>query len=293
MFLCWAVPSKVQSPARGMTRVVALLALLSLGGCFAAYDAARNDQDRQPLHHKVASGETLYGISFRYGLDYREMAKWNGIGAPYTIYPGQYLRLKAPNQPPRRTRTKTPAKADPEVIKVTPLPEPPTPKPVATPAPPVVTKTAPPPSTSTPAAKVSKPAAKSVPTKRTPTTPPGQWVWPADGKVVSTFSATDVTRHGMSIAGQQGQPIRASADGQVVYSGNGLKGYGQLIIIKHSDEYLSAYGHNKSRLVEEGQQVSAGQTIAEMGMDEGQPRLHFEIRRNGKPVDPKKHLPNR
>ncbi|GJM10901.1 MAG: lipoprotein NlpD/LppB [Lysobacteraceae bacterium] len=283
----------MQWPGRGLTKAVVLLALLSLGGCFAAYDAARSDRDRQPLHHKVASGETLYGISFRYGLDYREMAKWNGIGAPYTIYPGQHLRLKAPNQPPRRASSGTTAKADPEVIKVTPLPEPPMPKPVATPAPSVTTKTLPPTSTSKPVAKVNKPAQKPATVKRTPTTPPSQWLWPADGKVVSSFNANDVTRHGMSIAGQQGQPIRASADGQVVYSGNGLKGYGQLIIIKHSDEYLSAYGHNKSRLVEEGQQVSAGQTIAEMGLDEGQPRLHFEIRRNGKPVDPKNHLPSK
>lgn len=273
------------------------LALISivLSGCFAAYDATRSDEKREPLHHRVAQGETLYGISFRYGLDYREMARWNGIASPYTIYPGQYLRLKAPNQPPRRANAnKEAAEADADVIKVTPMPTAVPAVPVAIPAPakkPAPKPTAPVKSTTASAPPASTKAVR--PAVKTPMSPPDQWLWPVDGPIASSFSATDVTRHGLSLAGKEGESVRAAADGVVVYSGNGLKGYGQLIIIKHSDEYLSAYGHNKTRKVEEGAHVDAGQVIASMGLDEGKPRLHFEIRRNGKPVDPRKYLPGR
>jgi lipoprotein NlpD len=118
------------------------------------------------------------------------------------------------------------------------------------------------------------------------------WRWPASGKVVGTFVAGDQTRQGVDIAGSNGASVTAAADGSVVYSGNGLLGYGELIIVKHSTSFLSAYGHNRKRLVKEGDTVKAGQAIAEMGGSNRQ-MLHFEIRRNGKPVNPLEYLPAR
>jgi lipoprotein NlpD len=120
------------------------------------------------------------------------------------------------------------------------------------------------------------------------------WSWPADGTVASRYAAGDPTRQGIDITGQAGQPVRAAADGVVVYSGSGLVGYGELIIVKHNDAWLSAYGHNRARLVNEGQRVTAGQQIAEMGHSgAASDMLHFEIRYNGKPVDPAAYLPKR
>lgn len=120
------------------------------------------------------------------------------------------------------------------------------------------------------------------------------WRWPADGQVISTYLAGEPTRQGLDIAGSAGEPVRAASDGVVVYSGAGLVGYGELIIIKHNSEWLSAYGHNRKRMVTEGQRVSAGQQIAEMGRTAA-PRdmLHFEIRFDGKPVDPQLYLPKK
>jgi lipoprotein NlpD len=120
------------------------------------------------------------------------------------------------------------------------------------------------------------------------------WIWPAQGAVLGGFQADDPTRQGIDIAGRTGAPVNAAADGVVVYSGNGLVGYGELVIVKHSDIYLSAYGHNSKRLVNEGQRVKAGQQIAEMGSSgASRTELHFEIRKQGKPVDPLAFLPRR
>lgn len=144
----------------------------------------------------------------------------------------------------------------------------------------------PPPTASAPA---PRPAASA-----RPTTGNLAWLWPADGQVISTYLAGEPTRQGLDIAGSAGQPVRAASDGVVVYSGAGLVGYGELIIIKHNSEWLSAYGHNRKRMVSEGQKVSAGQQIAEMGRTAA-PRdmLHFEIRFDGKPVDPQLYLPKK
>jgi len=121
-----------------------------------------------------------------------------------------------------------------------------------------------------------------------------RWRWPTDGRVIRSFGSGDPTRQGLGISGNQGQAVVAAADGEVVYSGNGLIGFGELIIIKHSDALLSAYGHNRKRLVDEGSRVRAGQVVAEMGRSGGSvPMVHFEIRRNGRPVDPRTFLPPR
>lgn len=207
----------------------------------------------------VQRGDTLYGIAFRNGVDFRDLAAWNGIGPPYTIYPGQVLRLRPPGK-----------------VAATPTPRPAAPKPAETPA------------AGTPA-PAPPPAAAAVPLNSG-----FAWQWPADGTLVGRFAAGDATRQGIGIAGNSGQPVRAAAGGVVVYSGAGLVGYGELIIIKHSDTWLSAYGHNRKRLVNEGQSVAAGQQIAEMGRSgAARDMLHFEIRYNGKPQDPLLYLPKR
>ena len=120
------------------------------------------------------------------------------------------------------------------------------------------------------------------------------WRWPSTGKVVGSFVGGDQTKQGIDIAGSAGDSVRAAADGEVVYSGNGLSGYGELIIVKHNASFLSAYGHNRKRLVAEGDKVHAGQQIAEMGSSgAARDSLHFEIRKNGKPVNPTEYLPAR
>ncbi|NCT68576.1 MAG: peptidoglycan DD-metalloendopeptidase family protein [Rhodanobacteraceae bacterium] len=258
--------------------------------------------------HRVQRGDTLYSIAFRNGLDYRDLASWNGIGPPYTIYVGQELRLG----PARASAAASaPARAGAAAGTAKPLAAAGAPKaPVFEPV--EATPPAPPPDASaspstvaaaTPAASAPAPAPTVAP--KPPTPPPAAspaavaagdvaWRWPADGVVVTGYVAGDQTRQGIDIAGKAGDPVRAAADGSVVYSGNGLIGYGELIIVKHNASLLSAYGHNRKRLVKEGDRVSAGQVIAEMGASSAsRDSLHFEIRRNGKPANPLDYLPRR
>ncbi|MGO4551820.1 peptidoglycan DD-metalloendopeptidase family protein [Lysobacter sp. 2RAF19] len=207
----------------------------------------------------VNKGDTMYGIAFRNGIDVRDLAAWNGIGAPYTIYPGQHLRLF----PKGSTSVATTTPSRPTSPQTT------SPKPVTQPAP----RPVPPP------APVASPIA---------------WTWPANGTILNSYVAGEPTKQGIDIAGNAGDPVRAAGDGVVVYSGAGLVGYGELIIVKHNDAWLSAYGHNRKRLVNEGQLVKAGQQIAEMGRTgAAREMVHFEIRYNGKPVDPQTYLPKR
>ncbi|MEO6102872.1 MAG: peptidoglycan DD-metalloendopeptidase family protein [Pseudoxanthomonas sp.] len=209
---------------------------------------------------RVQRGDTLYGVAFRNGIDFRDLATWNGIGAPYTIYPGQSLRLY-----PSSGKSVAAASASPAVTSR------PKPASVAVAPRPVATATPVPPASSGVA-----------------------WRWPADGAVIGRYVAGDATKQGVDIAGTSGQPVRAAGDGVVVYSGGGLVGYGELIIVKHNEAWLSAYGHNRTRLVNEGQNVKAGQQVAEMGRSgAARDMLHFEIRYNGKPVDPQSYLPAR
>ncbi|MBP7788635.1 MAG: peptidoglycan DD-metalloendopeptidase family protein [Thermomonas sp.] len=204
----------------------------------------------------VQRGQNVYRIATENGLTALDLALWNDIPPPYTIHPGQRLRLYPGGQRGVATR--------------------PAARPPAKPGAPVVAKPAAP-------APVVIPATSNI-----------GWRWPADGVVVARFANGDPTRQGVDIAGKGGQPVRAAADGVVVYSGSGLVGYGELVILKHSDQWLSAYGHNRARLVNEGQLVKAGQQIAEMGRSgASRDMLHFEIRYNGKPVDPQQYLPKR
>ena len=227
--------------------------------------------------HRVSRGDTLHGIAFKYGLDYRDIAAWNGIRAPYTIYPDQVVRLQPPPagsvrtaSVPARSATTRPAPADQHCRRTPPA-------------------TAGPVSQQTPAR--AEPAPKPV-ASQAATASAGAWQWPVQGRVLRSFKAGDPTRNGIDIVGQEGQPVRASAAGEVVYSGNGLIGYGELIIIKHDERMLSAYAHNRRRLVAEGERISQGQQLAELGRnDRNEQVLHFEIRRDGKPVNPLDYLP--
>lgn len=238
------------------------------------------------LNYKVRGGDTLYSIAWRYGYDPREVAAWNGLDKPYTIYPGQPLVIIAPHQSSRRTPP--PSASQPETV-----------------------------ATSTPNSVASagvKTVAKPPPTRRF--VPPTQretagggarrgngakpvaeitrtivWGWPTKGAIVERFDPSSGSK-GLDIGGRIGQLIHSAASGKIVYSGKGLIGYGNLIIIKHDDIYLSAYGHNSRLLVKEGEKVEKGQLIAHMGNSNGgKPLLHFEIRKKGKPINPMWYLP--
>ena len=230
----------------------------------------------------VRKGDSLYTIAFRFGLDWRDLATWNGIRAPYTIYPGQELKLSAPERPVTSDIVARPARSPAGSATAEREPEP-------RPAPPTGGQ-----DRAGTGAKPSAPTATAPAVQGTQTADPDRWLWPTDGRVLRTFKASDSSRNGIDIAGSEGQPVTASAAGEVVYSGSGLIGYGELIIAKHSDRMLSAYAHNRKRLVSEGQRVTAGEVVAEMGRnDRNQAMLHFEIRINGTPQDPLKFLPKR
>jgi lipoprotein NlpD len=248
-----------------------LLAVLAVAGCggrqaVAPVSTARGAAPMPPdAIYVIRKGDTLYSIAWRCDLDYPTLAAWNGIGEPYRIYPGQRLRLTPPPAATVRTRA---SEARPPPVAASPAPSAsPSPKPLA-------------------------------PDGRNDVRLDGEgglaWTWPVKGKVVRTFSASDPGKKGLDIAGRAGQPIGAAAPGKVVYSGSGLIGYGNLIIVKHNDRYLSAYAHGARLLVKEGEWVKAGQPIAEMGRTGTDGViLHFEIRRQGKPVDPLRYLPPR
>jgi lipoprotein NlpD len=211
----------------------------------------------------VRAGQTLYRIATENGITARDLASWNDVDPPYTIFPGQTLRL----YPPARGSAGSAGGAGRAA------------------------------STATARAPGSRPAAPqgAAPVARTaPAASPFAWRWPVDGALLSGYVAGNPTRQGIDIGNNEGTPVRAAADGVVVYSGSGLVGYGELVIVKHDDNWLSAYGHNRARMVNEGQVVKAGQQIAEMGhTGAARDMLHFEIRYNGKPVDPLAYLPKR
>lgn len=287
-------------------------------GKSSAKSAARSREgDWRPQTHTVQKGDTLYAIALEYGYDYKELAELNGISPPYVIRIGQQLRLNQPAQTQAQApvqqeggvvttalkpvaqvadsregalktqpkAVKIPYSAEAEaapVVAVAPKPElvAVKPPPVEEKAKPSEAKAAP------PVSEASKSAA-----------PAGaddedmDWAWPSKGKIVASFNE-GASLKGVDIAGKAGQAVFAAAPGKVVYSGSGLRGYGKLVIIKHNKTYLSAYAHNSQILVREGQAVVKGQRIAEMGdSDADQVKLHFEIRRMGKPVDPLRYLP--
>jgi lipoprotein NlpD len=258
---------RMTAAARGAARVVvAVLVLALIAACSSKVvrtsggsSAPGTSTPKPGASVMVRRGDTLYRLAVDNGISPMDLALWNGIAAPYTIYPGQRLRLY-PGAGAARGQASRPASGATTAQR-----------------PPVRPTQAPP----QPAA--APPVNSSV-----------RWRWPTDGQVLNRFAGGDPTRQGIDITGKSGQPVRAAGDGVVVYSGSGLVGYGELVIVKHDEQWLSAYGHNRTRLVNEGARVQAGQQIAEMGSTgAARDMLHFEIRYNGKPVDPLQYLPRR
>jgi lipoprotein NlpD len=257
----------------------------------AAVKAAPRPGDTRPEFHTVGKGDTLYSIALDHGLDYRELAQWNGITDPGVIRAGQQLRLRSPD-----SAASAPLKAAPGV-EGRPLGEAPAvaggnvktqPRAVRAPYSDQTYKQL----------AAVKPDAEAKADPRPPAVPGTsedgiQWAWPVSGKVVNNFNGTTVK--GIGIAGKLGQPVLASAPGRVIFSGTAtgsLGRLGKLIVIKHNETFVSVYAYNRELLVKEGQNVARGQKIAEMGAaDAAQVKLHFEIRRFGNPVDPIKLLP--
>jgi len=230
--------------------------------------------------HVVSSGETMYSIAMRYGWNYRELASANNISEPYQIRPGQVIRLDLePSQAVARRSSQSAAPASSG-------------RPSSSSGPSSTRQ-----SGSSQASSSSRPSASSDNKSLQPRQAANSdvdWKWPHVGPIIAKFSPDGDMNKGVDIGGDEGDPINAAASGSVVYAGSGLLGYGKLIIVNHSDQYLSAYAHNRSILVNEGDRVNQGDQIAEMG-DTGTNRvkLHFEIRKNGDPVDPLKYLPHR
>lgn len=241
-------------------------------------------RQKAPASYRVKSGDTLYSIAWRYGLDYRQLARINGIGRDYRINSGQKLRLKTTSTTMKvasnsRASSKT-STADKKPLsnKV------------------VVAKASPSQTSSSKAVKVKPPPSKA-PVRSVALSNKShkvRWRWPTRGKVISGYSAKGNVNKGINLAGSRGEPVYAAATGKVVYAGSGLLGYGNLIIINHNQEYLSAYAHNSLILVKENENVNVGAKVAEIG-NSGATRtmLHFEIRKDGKPVNPLRYLPKR
>lgn len=237
-----------------MQRIVLIIIFLFITSCTenTVYAPVTEISTIEPLPktgvYRVMSDDSLYSIAWRYGLDYRYLAKINTISRPYPIHTGQLIHLRG--QEPHPVQVKKVTTTHVTIIKQQ--------------LPAVIEKE--------PAAAVS------------------YWHWPARGPVVASFNQLN---KGINIGGHLGSPVYAAAPGKVVYSGNGLRAYGNLIIIKHNSVFLSAYGYNSRSLVKEGQWVKAGQQIAEMGTNSNRDMLHFEIRQSGNPVNPLRYLAKR
>lgn len=283
-----------RSASQPMVLVNLLLVMgLGLAGC-ATKPTVAPVQSRMvviPQYYTVKSGDTLSKIAAKYNLDYQEVAKLNNINADYTIYVNQSLRLHsggkdAPRILVKATPTATPLQSQSIATQPIPAspPKPVTSKPTTTPAKPATNTT-----TSVNTTKIP-PILPNTPT----TLPAGvTWQWPADGTVLEQFDlAKDVK--GLRIGGVSGTPIRAAADGEVVYASDRLVEYGNLVLIRHINGYVTAYAHNSKILVKEGDRVTSRQKIAEMGSSgTTKTMLEFQVRLNGKPINPAGLLPPR
>ena len=250
--------------------------------------------------HVVGKGDTLYSIAWRFGIDYRTLARANSIRDPYTIFPGQRLLVPGPDdivapEPEPAAAANEPAGSGEISVRgagavegpaVVPLPSPSGSTPMAAELPPK------PPPVAPPKLPVTETASKSAvsPSSAARSVAGVRWTRPTSGSTISTFGRGG--NKGIDIGGTFEQPIRAAAPGRVVYAGSGLIGYGKLVIVKHDSRILSAYAHTERLHVGEGDEVKGGQHIADMGRSgKGRVMLHFEIRRDGKPVDPLRYLP--
>ena len=237
-----------------------------------AVDAGAAAQQRQPAgfenagkpgYYTVKPGDTLIRIGLETGQNWKDVARWNGLDNPNVIEVGQVLRVVPPAAAPVVASAVVTRPVTPAAVTATPV---------------------------APASGASAPVAAVA------SAPGGEddvsWMWPAQGTVLAGFD--EAKNKGLDIGGAAGDAVLAAADGRVVYVGASLRGYGNLIILKHNNTYLTAYAHNQVLLVKEDQTVRKGQKIAEMGSsDADRVKLHFEVRRQGKPVDPVKYLPAR
>lgn len=271
--------------------IFATLCCVGLSGCAQRTEPAPvtrlykgksiHDFERASLaaeRYTVEPGDTLYSIAFRANEDIRTVAKWNGITPPYTIVPGQEIRLAGTSKSSVET-VASPAKK--EYRK---------PQNSQNKSKPVTVKQ------QTRATVQTKPSSRPSILKRNepplPASKDIQWQWPSPGRVIREFSTAEAGSKGLDIAGTKGDAVVAAAAGKVVYAGNALKGYGQLIILKHNDDYITAYAHNEKLLVNEQQWVNKGDEIATMGdTDAERVKLHFQVRFRGKSVNPKHYLP--
>ncbi len=272
----------------GYWLLLALLSAMALSGCAnknrpapvedrspnaaraPAKMVASADNAGKPGYYSVKSGDTLIRIGMDNGQSWRDIARWNNIENPNLIETGQVLRVT----PPEETGVVVRPVSSTNVV--------------TSPAPASNTASVRPP------ASAANPPNASTPTNNLANSDSAEdtvsFQWPTRGNVLASFD--EVKNKGIDIAGKAGDPVLAAADGKVVYAGSGLRGYGNLVILKHNNTYLTAYAHNQSLLVKEDQAIKRGQKIAEMGnSDADQVKLHFEIRRQGKPVDPAKYLP--
>jgi lipoprotein NlpD len=234
----------------------------------------------KPGYYTVKPGDTLIRIGLDNGQNWRDIVRWNAIDNPNLIEVGQVLRVVAPDVGAPATRP-TPGNAQTRPVD---------------PRNPGVTASAPSAAASAPGAgaagAASAPASAPAPAGTREGDEDVPWQWPAVGPVAAAFD--EARNKGIAITGKLGDPVLAAADGRVVYAGSGLRGYGNLVIVKHNNTYLTAYAHNQTLLVKEDQAVRRGQKIAEMGSSDAERvQLHFEIRRLGKPVDPQRLLPPR
>jgi lipoprotein NlpD len=304
-----------------MSRPLIIFILSILAGCASQAPAPVSDRSSggaaapvapevRPGHYAVKKGDTLYRIALDHGQDYKDVVAWNNLENPNRIEVGQQLRMVPPEGTPVAVTKPVTASAPVEV------------KPVAT-----ATVAPAPTSSSTTTLKrdpkggklpyseenlaslraadgvPAAPAAVAPAVETRPADKPGvpasedgiDWAWPASGNLLAGFTESGTTPNkGLDISGKPGESVLAAANGKVVYVGSGLRGYGNLVIVRHSAAFLSAYAHNSKILVKEGAPVTKGQKIAEIGSsDADQTKLHFEIRRQGKPVDPAKYLPPR
>ncbi|WP_188693333.1 peptidoglycan DD-metalloendopeptidase family protein [Bowmanella pacifica] len=268
-----------------------LLSALLLSGCSSRHapapvvtlSEARTFKQFKELgnatEYQVEKGDTLFSIAWYSGNDYKDLARINKLSAPYAIYPGQVLKLRESNKKSKKVVTKRSGQTS--KIKANQPVDPPKKQAYGE------SKTAQK-STTVTKKNTQRMTASDFPAQVT------EWTWPTRGKVVGQFSLSEQGNKGIDIANSSGTPILASAAGKVVYTGNALRGFGNLIIIKHTDAYLTAYAHNRKILVKEQDWVRPGQHIAEMGSSgTSQTMLHFEIRYKGKSVDPLRFLPNR